>query len=657
MLRHLSRSLAWACTIAVGWGILEALYYYFAGSSQLGGLRMVTTAISRYSMIALCWSLPFGFVFGLVHRLRGKPEPGEGFYGAVYLALAVTLGAAFWINVQFLGGFLDTSSLLVDAGLLAVVWPLLTALLRRPFRALAAAAGPLWRRLGPVYWLAVLALWGLPLLGDDPRVGAPPPTASAPEGAPNVLFLLVDTLRADHLGCYGYERDTSPVLDRLAARGVLFEDCIAQAPHTKQSTASILTSLYPPTHKVEAFTTSLSPQAQTLPQLFHEGGWRTSLMSANSFLSPTYGYGRGVERFEGSLVNPAFQLVGSAVLNRFRRLAVQELHLWRPPWDFVRDLGAWAFLGGDNPYQNGMPGADIRDEFLGWHESLEDDRPWFAYLQFMEPHAPYDPAPEHRLFGNPEAGSELGVWFPGHTEITFLPFKTGVPVEEAERQAMLSNYDGCIHEVDAIIGEIFDELERRGELENTIVVLTSDHGEEFYDHGGWGHGHSLHAELLRVPLILAGPQVPEGLRVPSRVRSVDIMPSLLTLTGQEVPGECSGGLLPLVENAPSLPAYSEVQWGGHWAASWRDQEGSLIYGYFKGEESRQLFGVADRAEGLDLAGQDPATVQALDSRLFEMREEYAARAHQTFKIDVDEGTQGLMEGLGYVDGDDDEEDE
>ncbi len=654
MLKHVWRSVAWAAPLAVGWGILEALYYYFLGSSQLGGLRMVTTAILLYLVIGLAWAVPVGLLVGLTARLRRRGAPAPGFYGACHLALGFTLAATFWVNVEFLGGFLDRTSLLVDLALLVVLWPLLTRLLARPMGALAAAAGPAWRRLGPAYGLGVLLLGGLPLLGADPRVGAPPPVATAPADAPNVLFVLIDTLRADHLGCYGYARDTSPRLDLLAEQGLLFEDCISQAPHTKQSTASILTSLYPPTHKVESFTTSLSPEAETLPQLFHRGGWRTALMSANSFLSPTYGYGRGVERFEGSLVNPAFQLAGSAVLNRFRRLAVQELRLWRAPWDLLRDLGGWAFLGGENPYQHGMPGAAIRDEFLEWQAGLDDERPWFGYLQFMEPHAPYDPAPEHRLFDNPPAGSEQGVWFPSITEITFLPFKPGPPASEEDRQAMISNYDGCIHEVDAVIGEILDELERRGELEDTLVVVTSDHGEEFYDHGGWGHGHSLHRELLHVPLVLAGPGIPRGLRVPARVRSVDLMPTLLALAGLPVPEACSGELLPTAADAAGREAYSEVQWGGHWAVSWRDGDGTLIRSHFRGEQRDQLFDAGDAAEAADRAGEDPARAAELGRRLDERRADYAARAHHTTSVAIDEGSRAELEALGYVDGSDED---
>nr|MBC8327232.1 sulfatase-like hydrolase/transferase [Planctomycetota bacterium] len=283
MFHHLRRSLAWGCSLGVGVGIAEALYLYStAVETPLGGFRVVTSAVLLYLIIALVWSLPTGLVLGLVHRLRGKPDPGEGLYGALYLALGVVLVATYRVNVEFLGGFLDLSSLLVDAALLAVSWPLLTLLLRRPFRALSRSFGPAWPKLGPVYWMAVLLAAGLPQFGDDPRVGAAPPTAEAPASAPNVLFLLVDTLRADHLGCYGYPRGTSPRIDALASRGILFEDCVSQAPHTKQSTASILTSLYPPTHKMDALWASLSPEARTLPQVFHDGGWRTCLMSANS---------------------------------------------------------------------------------------------------------------------------------------------------------------------------------------------------------------------------------------------------------------------------------------------------------------------------------------------------------------------------------------
>ncbi|RMH01976.1 MAG: hypothetical protein D6702_10095 [Planctomycetota bacterium] len=648
MLRHLRRSLVWACSLAVGAGILEALWHYATGSSRLGGLRMVTTAIMLYLLIAVIWAAPIGLVIGFLQAGRGRREPPPGFYGALHLALGLVLVAGYAINVAFLGGFLDPLSLAVDAALVGIGCPLLMAALRRPFAALAAVAGPTWRRLGPLYWLAVAAGWGLPLLGPSPRSGAAPPTAAPPPGAPNVLFLLVDTLRADHLGCYGYERPTSPRIDALAAGGVLYENCISQAPHTKQSTASILTSLYPPTHKVERFTTALAPEAQTLPQILHEAGWRTALMSANSFLSPTYGYGRGVERFEGSLVNPAFQLLGAAVLNRLQYVLVQELHLWPGPWLLVRKLRDWAFLGGENPYQHGMTAAELAAEFLAWQESLADDRPWFAYLQFMEPHAPYDPAPEHRIFGNPEPGSELGVWFPADGSTTFLPFARGPAAAPGQREAILANYDACIHEVDAQIGAILDELERRGELADTLVVLTSDHGEEFYEHGGWGHGQSLHRELLHVPLILSGPGLPAGRRVPARVRSVDILPTVLALVGVAAPAAVSGEVLPTEPEAAARPAYSEVQWVGHWAVSWRDDEGSLIEAHFRGQKAIMLYAADDPAERRELAGERPELAERLGRRMHERRQAYAAQAMRTEQVEIDDETRGMLSGLGYA---------
>ncbi len=657
MLNHLRRSLLWGCTIGVTIGVAEALSYYFAAEgSMLGGLRIVTTGFLLYLAIAIAWSVPAGLALGLASRLFGKPDSGEGFYGALHLALGVTLAVLYWVNVHFLGGFLDLVSLLVDAGLLLLAWPLLTLLLRRPFRLLARSGG---RRTGLLvggYWAGLVVLALSPQLGDDPRVGAAPPTAQAPEGAPNVLFLLIDTLRADHLSCYGYERPTSPRIDQLAAEGVLFENCISQAPHTKQSTASILTSLYPPTHRMDTLWSKLSSEAKTMPQLFHEGGWRTSLLSANSFLSPTFGFGRGVEYFEGSLVNPALKLVGSTVLNRFRRVAVQEFQTWAAPWDLLRDLSAWSFLGGrGNPYQHGMDGTALRDEFLEWQGGLEGDRPWFALLQFMEPHAPYDPEPEHRLFDNPPAGSEEGVWFPGSTEITFLPFKKGATASEEERQAMINNYDACIHEADAYIGEILDELERRGALENTLVVITSDHGEEFYDHGGWGHGQSLHNELLQVPLILRGPGIPSQRRVPGQVRSVDILPTLLHLCDLEPLAAASGEPLNVRADAPARDAYSEVQWGGHWAVSWRDPEGTLIQAHFNGKERRQLFEAGDRAEAADLLPGQEARMGQLFERMTGMREEYRSKALQAAESFVDDGMKGNLHDLGYVDNVDDDE--
>ncbi len=650
MASSLIRTLRAGVLLATFWGLLEGLGWWLFGSAEfVGGARFLSTAILLYAVEAMVLALPIGLAVGAYRHWRHLGEAEVGYYATLWLSLGPVLGLGLWVNRTWLGGSLDGTSLAVDAGLLVLGWPLSFFLLRSPLTSLCGSDRSTARRLA-MSW-SVLASFGVvaALLGPDPRRGELPPRRTPAAGSPNVLLLLVDTLRADHLGCYGYGKPTSPNLDALAARGLLFENCLASAPHTKPSTASILTGLQPPTHRVELFTSSLASGAFTLHEAFHQGGWRTSLLSANTFLSPTYGFGRGVEYFEGSIVNPVFQLAGAHVFHRLRRIFVHEWHSWRLPWDAVRGLVNWTFLPGGNPYQHGMSGTAIHQEFVSWLDEIGEERPWMAHLHFMEPHAPYDPPAEHRLFQNPAFGSELGVHYPERQETMFLPFVPGLEAAPGEREALLANYDGCIHEVDAQIGLLLADLEARGVLENTLVVLTSDHGEEFFEHGAWGHGHSLHRELLQVPMILAWPgHLPEGARIPEQVRSVDLMPTLLVLAGLDLPDGMEGRALPLHEGTGSRPAFAEVEWGGHGARALRNAEGTLIHAEFQGQTASLLFAASDRLELEALQDQEPQLAHSLGNQLKAERERLSAHALRAQRAAIDEETLLELNALGYV---------
>jgi len=647
MLATFGRSLRLGLLLLTTLGLLEAMWYLvFGDAAVVGGARLLTTGILLYAVLGLLIALPVSALAVGLTRKTNNHTPTPGWLPAYWSSLLITITLGWLINNRWLGGFLDPTSLAADAALLVIVWPILHRLLLAPCQRVVDARC----FQAPGAWGgALLLIAGFGMLSSNPTEGASKPSTSAPEGAPNILFVLVDTLRADHLSCYGYQRNTSPVMDSIAEQGLLFENCISSAPHTKPSTASILTSLHPPTHRVERFTSSLDTKATTLPEALHAHGWRTSLMSANTFLSPTYGFGEGVERFRGSVVNPAFQLLGSAAFHRLRRTFVHELHTWRAPWDFFRALVNFPFLPQGNPYQHGMSASQIDGEFFDWLETLEAEEPWFAYLQYMEPHAPYQPAPEHRIFGNPPADSMDGVWFPSKSETMFLPFAPGPAASEQERTDMIANYDSCIHEVDAALGKLFQRLEERGDLENTLVVITSDHGEEFFEHGAWGHGHSLHRELIHVPLILRWPAKFKPERIQAQVRSIDIFPTILALCGIAPPGSAQGLPLPLLANSESREGFSEVLWGGHWARSLRSDLGTLIHASFEGQEVALLYAEQDTLEQKEHATSEPLLKEALLEKLHAEHQRFSAQALEAKETKVDEGTLANLAEIGYLD--------
>lgn len=642
----LRRAFLTSVPLALAWALFEAASQVASG----GTWRLFPAAIWLYLVMSAALGLLAAALAAVWQRIRRRADPHLA--PSLVFALAALAAFGLWLNTYVLAGFLEPASLLANGALLLLVLPALTWLLR----ALVALAAPRltapWRRIRLPFAALTCAALILPLLFAPASSAVPPPPVGGDSARPNVLFVLVDTLRADHLGSYGYARPTSPQMDALAGAGALFERCIAQSSHTKPSTASILTSLHPPTHRMELMTSTLPPEAVTLHEAFYAAGWRTAAFSGNSFVSRTFGFGDGVERFRGAVVSPSVVLAGYRIMARLRDILVYNLGLSAAPWRAYQILV-------DSPFdltedRRGMGARAINGEFLAWLEELGSDEPWFAYLHYMEPHAPYAPPPECRIFGNAEDPA-LGRDVPQAPGTCFLPFQPGVAVDDATLAAMVANYDGDVLDADRALGELLETLRARGALEDTIILLTADHGEEFLDHGAWGHGQSLHRELVHVPLMLTWPgQIPPGRRIADQVRSVDIMPTLCELAGAPAPAACQGrSLAPLLRDgavgAPEREAFSEVYWGGSWARSLRASGELLIEARMGAREAVQRFDLRqDPWERRDLAAADPAAAQTLLARLHAMREELARRSLRPGRATLDAATRENLEDLGYV---------
>jgi arylsulfatase A-like enzyme len=304
--------------------------------------------------------------------------------------------------------------------------------------------------------------------------------ACAREEPHGVLLIGIDTLRADHLGCYGYHRPTSPRIDALAAESVLFEQAISQSPWTLPAFASIMTGVVPSRHGAGEGKRCLShPCAAlgawppTLADRFAEAGYRTGSFVSNGFSSAQVGLGRGFQ--------------------------TTELHMTGQP--VVTSAAAWL--------------------------AEQKGAPFFLFVHLIEPHAPYWPGPEDREpFVDPAYDGPVD------------PALTGRALRdwtEADRRHVVDLYDGDVRHADRLVGELLDALRRLGRYERTLIVLTSDHGEELFERGLIGHGHTLYDELLHVPLTVRFPGgAPRG-RIARQVRTMDVFPTVLEGMGMPVP--------------------------------------------------------------------------------------------------------------------------
>lgn len=347
--------------------------------------------------------------------------------------------------------------------------------------------------------------------------GASRAAASPP---PNVIVVGADTLRADHLGLYGYGRATSPNIDRLAARGAVFERAYAQGSYTLPSFASVFTSLYPEAHGATNRRARIKDSALMLAELFRERGYRTAGFTGGPFIARPYGFGKGFDDYlAGDLPRPLDAYVAPALdwidaapgKPFFLFLQPQDVH---PPFDLLalpkEERGRW----------DAGEGA-AADKYLG---SL-----YFYLLLNGEPNGDDGPpAP-------PELKREL----------------ESVMGDPAARRRMVALYDERVSHLDRAFGAFWADLEKRGLLRNTVVVLLSDHGTLFGEDGKFGHGTHLSTSegIFHVALVVWAPGRKPA-RVASPVELVDVAPTLLALTGAPVPPSFQGrSLVPLLEGA------------------------------------------------------------------------------------------------------------
>jgi arylsulfatase A-like enzyme len=328
-------------------------------------------------------------------------------------------------------------------------------------------------------------------------------SAAAPD-APNIVFIIWDTVRSTNLSLLGYNRPTTPFLEQLAAQSVVFEKAASPASWTLPAHASLFTGAFP--HEVDAdWAEPLEDGPPTLAEYFSQRGYRTAGFVGNTYYcSDESGLDRGFSRYDDFARGDISQvMMGSALLRTvYAKYPLRHaLRLHEEP---------------------GRKSAhDINRALLSWLDK-DRGRPVFAFLNYFDAHAPYlPPGPYDTLFGprvrgrNPLISEER-------------------PMSAAELRAEIDAYDGAIRYLDEALRELFGALQQRGVLENTIVVLTSDHGEQFGEHGLINHGNSLYMPLLHVPLVIYAPgRVAGGARVREWVSTSDVAATLAEITNRD----------------------------------------------------------------------------------------------------------------------------
>ncbi len=392
----------------------------------------------------------------------------------------------------------------------------------------------------------------LVLMACDAREGAD----DAPAPFPNVVMITVDTLRRDHLSIYGYDRETSPRIDALGEKGWVFDNHISHSGQTVPATISMLVSKLPVEHGYLHETPGAFAKN---PPVYHGGllflqevlkshGYSTGAFVSNPFLRRKNAFNQGFDHFVGK--------------HRGRALNKQLL-----PW-LDAQVEAQAVSG----------------------------QPFFMYLHYLDIHAPYKPERRHRrLYPKPEGAKRAFV------------YGLAPNVSDVDRQFEINLYDALINQVDELIGQVLDRLEALGVAQNTIVLVTSDHGDEFLEHGGFGHGTSVYGELVNIPLIVFDPRNQESARRISHItQGIDVAPTLLNLVGITPPEEFRG---------TSVFSRSEVVYSedGPWKSA-LTPKGKIVLNVEEG--TTQVYSTQD------LLDQNPIANPELESKLRSILQNY-----------------------------------
>jgi arylsulfatase A-like enzyme len=438
-------------------------------------------------------------------------------------------------------------------------------------------------------------------------------------GPPNIVLMTVESLRADHVGAYGYARNTTPALDALAREGIVFDRAYAVTSWTLPAHASILTGLYPAAHRVVAYNHRLDDSYPTLAELLRGAGYQTAAFVSGPFLQNHHGLSQGFEVYDQSASNP----------------------------------------GGNQAAHSDITNAEM-ERLLGrfLKEGRDPERPLFLFVYLWDPHYDYiPPAPWDSTFVPPFAepidleGYEVRDVVTGETPAEQLAY-------------VISQYDGEIAATDALLGRLFETLRATVSWDDTLVVITSDHGEEFFEHGTKGHRNNLYEESLRIPLIVKPPGGTDPIRDTRLASQIDLFPTILDVAGV-VPAPYHHGrslLAPADETPRPLFFELKTEWvapdpvtgepgilSDLWLAV-RDRDHKLVLE--RNEGRIELFDLAnDPEERTPLGPGYRPRIAELDRRLAEYLEamqEDGERWERSPPVSLSQGQEDRLRSLGYL---------
>ncbi len=448
---------------------------------------------------------------------------------------------------------------------------------------------------------------------------------------PNVILLTLDTLRADMLSCYGYKTRTTPHIDRLAEKGLRFDQAITGGSWTQAAFPVLMTSTYASMYG--GCLGPLSPERPSPIEALAKHGYTTAGFSTGPLLSRSYGYARGFETF--------VDLVPDESDPPLRHLKGGERLLRIPITHYVSGLVGKR----TRPARLYVSADQLTNRVCQWLDRVEG--PFFSWVHFMDIHWPYH---REETLTYPQEIAQAWKDLAHYHGVNW----NGLTITDAHRARYMNLYEQALQYTDAQIGRLLEYLNKSGRLSNTVIIIVSDHGEEFLERGRWGHFETnLYDEILKVPLIIYLPDLPAGQIIQKQVRTLDIMPTILDICGCPIPPRVEGSSLrPLwartgfIYDAPI--SISEM---------WRDERHIIAvrtekYKYIW--DSRQpnkplLFDLqTDPGEQHNVIEQYPAEAQTFQSHVEAHLERATAAAMAVADFELDEEITRRLRDLGYV---------
>ena len=466
----------------------------------------------------------------------------------------------------------------------------------------SGGAGLAWRRI---------ELQGRPAVRQAVRAAAQGRTAVAAARRPNLLLYVIDTLRSDHTSLYGYHRPTTPRLEALAGEGIVFDPAYANASWTRPGTATLLTGALPSVNGAVNTLSRLSPEVELLSETLRRAGYTTHALVTNPNLRPQWGLNRGWDEYRYFELQLKFS-DSSAVLND----------------EVIPRLAEWATAAA----------------------------PFFLYLHSMDPHSPYLPLAEHEQFLDPGYAGPVDGSMASLRALLDALRRDGAAAHRADLERLNDLYDGAIRHNDAQIGRLLDAMAEADLLESTAVLVTSDHGEEFFEHGGMAHGHALYEEQIRIPMLLRPPGGVPARRI-GGAQQVDVAVMLAALAGVEPPLTAIGRDLLSTGDAGERPVFAEEELRDR--RLWSYLEGGMKLHYnrsprharWQRQETRELFDLAtDAGEKTNLYTDRPVMAGYLMERARTLAAQLPSGADRDMisAEELSDELRGQLRALGYL---------